>query len=173
MGSDGGSPLSFGEVAELSSKEVGLAEAIACDCVGPSRAGSPVFAGAAGSLGKDTGLAASVEGVAPSGTVVDPAGVDAGASVGRGVGRSPVIGVNAVGGSKRARVLKPNWSLNIPVQLAAHIGLRVNISIGGIISGSHGGPIVVITVPLAAVLLPKPQVGQARSLTLSGAIPST
>ena len=108
MGSDGGSPLSFGEVAELSSREVGLAEAFACNCVGPSCAGYPVFAGAAGSLAKDTGLAASVEGVALSGTVVEPAGVDGGVSVGCGVGRSPVIGVNAVGGSKRARVVRPN-----------------------------------------------------------------
>jgi hypothetical protein len=37
-------------------------------------------------------------------------------------------------------------------------------------SGRNGGPIVVITVPSGAVLLPKPQVGQAKSLTSSGSI---
>ena len=34
--------------------------------------------------------------------------------------------------------------------------------------GSHGGPIVVTTLPSADVLLPKPQVGHARSLIVSG-----
>ena len=36
----------------------------------------------------------------------------------------------------------------------------------------QGGPIVVTTVPSADVLVPRPQVGQARSFTLSGAISS-
>ena len=100
MGSAGGSPLSFEEVAE------GSAEAFACDCVGLSCVGSPVSAGDIGSLGKDTGLAASVEGVALAGTVVEPIGADAGVSVRRRVGRSLIIGVNIIGGLKRARVLK-------------------------------------------------------------------
>ena len=42
---------------------------------------------------------------------------------------------------------------------------------GGTIRGSHGGPMVVIMVPSIDVLLPKPQVGQTRSLRLSDAIP--
>lgn len=89
-----------------------------------------------------------------------------------GVGTSTAAGVSAIGGSKRAKVVKSNWSLKIPVHIDAHIGSRENISIGGTISGSHGGPIVVITLPLADVLFPKPQVGQARSLISSCAIPS-
>ena len=53
----------------------------------------------------------------------------------------------------------------------AHVESRVNTSTGGMISGSHGGPMVVITEPLADLLVPRPQVGHARSFTLSGAIP--
>lgn len=159
----------FGEAAgppSIETESAGSAEAITGGGVGFSLPGSPVFAGAAaGSLGKDAGLAASAEGVACSRTVVWSAGVGAGAGVERaiGVGRSNAAGVNATGGSNRAKVLKVNGSVQKPVQSDAHIGSRVNISIGGTTSGSHGGPIVVIMSPLADVLNPRPQVGHSRS----------
>ena len=176
-GSGGGSsPLSFGEPAKLSSREAGSAEGLTGPCVGLSSPGSPVFAGgAAGSLGRGAGLAALTEGEACSGTVVGSAGVGIGVGVGRagGVGTSKAAGVNAIGGSKRANVVTAKESLNIPVHVAAHIGSRANIFVGGMISGSHGAPMVVTTVPSADVLVPKPQVGQARSLISSGAIPAT
>ena len=97
-----------------------------------------------------------------------------GVGVGRvgGVGASSDAGVKATGGSKRPKVVSPKESLNSPVHIASHIGSRENICVGGMINGSHGGPIVVTTVPSTDVLFPKPQVGQARSLTSSGAIPS-
>ena len=60
-------------------------------------------------------------------------------------------------------------SVKMPVHTTAHVGSRENACMGGMISGSHGGPIVVITVPSADVLVPKPHVGQARSLIASGA----
>ena len=111
---------------------------------------------------------------APSDTVIGSAVVVTGADVvlAIGLGRSNSDGVSAIGGSKRARVVNPKESVNNPVHKADHVGSRENISVGGLISGSHGGPIVVITVPLVDVLFPKPQVGQARSLTMSGAKPS-
>lgn len=107
--------------------------------------------------------------MARSGIVVGSASMGIGAG---GVGASSDAGVKAIGGSKRPNVVRPKLSLNIPVQKASHIGSRENICIGGMINGSHGGPIVRTTVPSADVLFPKPQVGQARSLTSSGAIPS-
>ncbi len=124
-------------------------------------------------MGRDAGLAVSAYDVARSGTVVGSAGVGTGVGIGRagGVGTSSDAGVNTVGGSKRANVVKPNSSVNTPVHDDAHFESRENSSMGGIISGSQGGPIVVKTVPLTAVLLPKPHVGQARSLISSGAIP--
>ena len=156
-GSDGGSDCRFDEgstggLSVFFGEGVGLPEC-------------PVLTGAAGSLGRDAGLAATAEGVGRSGTVVGSAGAGAGAGVGlaTGLGRSKAAGVNAIGGSKRAKVLNPSGLLNIPVHKAAHIGLRENIFIGGTISGSHGGPIVVTTEPSADVLSPKPHVGQARS----------
>lgn len=36
-------------------------------------------------------------------------------------------------------------------------------------TGDHGDPMVVTTLPSASVLLPKPQVGQARSFMVKGA----
>ena len=111
-------------------------------------------------MGRDAGLAASAEGVAcSSGTVVGSAGVGR-AGV---VGRSNAAGVNATGGSNRAKVVKVKGSLQMPVHADAHVGLRENISVGGTMSGSHGEPIVVIMSPLADVLNPRPQVGHARS----------
>ena len=106
--------------------------------------------------------------MARSGTVVGSADVGTGAG---GVGASSDAGVKATGGSKSPKVVSPNLSVNNPVHIAFHIGSRENICVGGMINGSHGGPIVVITVP-SDVPFPKPQVGQARSLILSGAIPS-
>ena len=134
--------------------------------VGPTFPGSAVLTGGAtGSLGSNAGLA-ECEGC--SATVVGSA------SVGRavGVGSSNAAGVNIIGGSKSARVVSPAGSVYIPVHADAHIGSRENTSIGGIITGRYGGPIVVITVPSSDVLNPKPQVGQARSLISIGAIPS-
>ena len=58
----------------------------------------------------------------------------------------------------------------IPVQRRAQVGSRDNICVFGTSSGRNGGPIVVITEPLEAVLRPSPQVGRARSLTSRGAI---
>ena len=100
MGSTSRLPLSFEEVAK------GSAEAFAYDYIGPSYIGSPVSAGDTGLLGKDIGLVALVEDIALAGTVVEPIGVDIGVSVRRRVSRSPIIGVNIVGGLKRVRVLK-------------------------------------------------------------------
>ena len=118
-------------------------------------------------MGTDAGLAAPAEGVARSGTVVGPAGIGIGVGVDVGrlieVGRSNDAAVNAIGGSKRAKAVCPQESPNTPVHRAAHIGSRENMFIGGTTSGSHGGPTVVITVPSADVLLPKPNLGQARS----------
>ena len=165
----------FGEAAGLPGREAGSAEAITGDFAGLSFPGSSVFTGgAAGSFGRDAGLAAVAEGLVRSGTVVGSAGVNTGVGVGRAiaVGTSTAAGVNAIGGSKRANVVRPKLSLNIPVHIAAQTGSRENIFISGIISGSHGEPIVVTTVPSADVLVPKPQVGQSRSLIWSGAIPA-
>ena len=173
LGSDGGSPLSFGEAAGLSSREAGSAEAITGDCVGLSFPGSFVFTGeAVGLLGRGAGLATSVEGVAPSRIVVGSAGAGAGVGVGfaTGDGRSKAAGVNAIGGSKRNKVLRVHRSLQKPVHSDAHFESREKISIGGKISGSHGGPMVVTLSPLADVLNPRPQVGHARSRMLSGFI---
>ena len=167
-GSDGGSLSLFGESAAAGSsgREADPAEGITSRGVGLSLPGSPGFVeAAAGSLGRDAGLAASVEGVACSGVVVGLAGVGAGVGLGPTgeVGTSNASGVNAIGGSKRANVDKVKGSLQKPVHSDAHVGSRENISIGGTISGSHGGPIVVMMSPLADVLNPKPQVGHARS----------
>ena len=174
-GSDGGSALLSGEAVELLGREAGSTEAITGDWVRLALPDSSVLAGGAtGSLGRDAGLAGLAEGVARPGVVVGAAGVSTGVGVGLagGVGGSNTAGVSAIGGSKRAKVLNPKESVNSPVQPAAHIGSREKISSGGLISGSHGGPIVVTTVPSADVLIPKPQVGQARSLTSSGAKPA-
>lgn len=63
LGSEGGSPLP--------ADSAGSAGAIAGDCVGLEPSGPFVFAGeAAGLLGRDAGLAASIEGVACFRTVV-------------------------------------------------------------------------------------------------------
>lgn len=157
--------MSLGEAPELG-REAGSGETITGDCIGLGFPGSAVFAGeVAGPLGRDAGLAASVEAVAGAGIVVGSAG--AGAGVG---GRSQAVGVKAMGGSKRPKGENPKASLNIPVHAEAHIGSRENISIGGTIIGSQGGPTVETIVPGAKVLNPKPQVGQARSLISSGAI---
>ena len=170
LGSDGGSPLS--EAAELSDREAGLAEATTGGCVGLSFPGSPVLTGeGAGSLGRGAGLAISVEGEAFSGTVVGSAGAGAGVGVGLGfgVGRSKAAGVNAIGGSKSNKVLASQTSLQKPVHFDAHCESRANISMGGRMTGSHGGPMVV-TMLLADVLIPRPQVGHSRSRMLSGLI---
>ena len=89
-----------------------------------------------------------------------------------GVGVSSDAGVKAIGGSKSPNVFSPKLLLNIPLHIAFHVGSRENTCVGGMINGSHGGPIVRTTVPSADVLFPKPQVGQARSLISSGAIPA-
>ena len=83
----------------------GSGEAIAGDWAGVFFPGFPVFAGAAGSLGRDAGFAASVEGLACSGTDVGSAGVSAGLDAGRGsgVGTSDGAGVKANGGSKKSK----------------------------------------------------------------------
>ena len=135
-----------------------------------------VLAGnSAGSTGEDAGLAASVVRVPwLSGIVVGSAWMGAGADVGgttgtTGAGISPDPRVNAIGGSKIAKEDSPNQSVSMPVHIDAHVESRENASIGGAISGSHGGPMVVMTSPLPDVLLPNPQVGQARSLIRSGA----
>ena len=126
--------------------------------VGLTFPGSAVLTGGAtGSLGSDAGLA---EGEGCSATVFGSAGV--GRAV--GVGSSNAAGVNVTGGSKSARVVNAKGSVYIPVHADAHVGSRENTSIGGMITGRYGGPIVVITVPSSDVLNPKPQVGQARSL---------
>ena len=172
LGSDGasdgesgaGSPLLSGEFATPSGREAdttGAADATAGEYIGLVLPGSPVLAGIdAGSLGRDAGLAASVDRVASSGTVVGSAGVGIGAG---GVGGSNAAGVNAIGGSNRAKVVKVKPSVQMPVHIDDHVGSRENISMGGTISGSHGGPIVVSIWPLADVLNPKPQVGHSRS----------
>lgn len=120
--------------------------------VGPAFPGSPVLAGGAtGSLGIDAGLAGLAEGAVCFASVVGSA------IVGRavGVGNSNAAVVNAIGGSKSARVVFPAGSVYIPVHADAHIGSRENTSIGGMIIGRYGGPMVVITVPSSDVLYPK------------------
>lgn len=134
-----------------------------------SLSGSLVLDAGAAKLGGDTGLAASTEGVVCSDIVVGFAGVSTGAGVGA---TSNAAGVNAIGGSKSSKVVIPAAPVNIPVHDDAHVGSRENISIGGMINGSQGGPIVNTVVP-AARLFPKPHVGQARSLILSGDMPSS
>ena len=57
----------------------------------------------------------------------------------------------------------------MPVHSDAHVESRENASTGGAMTGDYGGPMVVTTLPSACVLLPKPQVGQARSLMVKGA----
>ena len=89
-----------------------------------------------------------------------------------GIGSCNAAVVNAMGGSRSARVVSPIGSVYIAVHADAHIGLRENTLIGGMTIGRYGGPMVVITVPSSDVLNPKPQVGQARSFILIGAIPS-
>ena len=174
--SDGGSSSFFVEAAELSGRIPGLEGSITGDWDGIAFSGFSVFAGAAtGSLGIDAGLAALEDDLAGSGIVVGSAGVGTGVRVGntRGIDASTAAGVNTIGGSKRAKVVNASQSLNSPVHAAAHFGSRENKLKGGTISGSHGGPMVVITVPLAAVLFPKPQVGHARSLRSSCFIPAS
>ena len=69
-----------------------------------------------------------------------------------GVGSRSAVVVNAVGGSKSARVVLKAGSVYIPVHTDAHIELRENTFVGGITIGRYGGPIVVITVPSLDVL---------------------
>ena len=135
-GSAGGSPSLFegatgfsGSLAELA----GSGETISGDCAGVFFPGFPVSAGAAGSLGRDAGFAASVEGLACSGTDVGSAGAGAGLDAGRGsgVGTSNGAGVKANGGSKRSKALMNMNSLFMAVHIAAHVGLRENIAVGG------------------------------------------
>ena len=140
-GSDGRSPSFFEEAAEFSGRladPVGSTEPMTGDCVGLFLSGSPVLAGgAAGSVGRDAGFAASVESSACSGIEVGSAGAGAGVGRAGGVGRSRGAGVNAIGGSKRAKVVSPKALLNTPVHNDAHVGSREKISIGGTIKGSH------------------------------------
>lgn len=177
LGSDGGSavepPLFPAEAIELPGRAIdstGSAEASTGEGVGLSPPGSLVFAGGAPGLGRDAGLAALAEDVVCSSTVVGSAGAATAEVVG---GTSHAVGVNAIGGSKRSKVVSPLAPVNIPVHADAHVGSRENISVGGTINGSQGGPIVRITLPSVDVLFPKPQVGQARSLISSGDIPSS
>ena len=115
-------------------------------------------------MGSDAGLAGLAEGEAGSATVVGFASV--GGTI--GVGSSIAAGVSAIGTSTTTRVVSPY----IAVHANAHVGSRENTLIGGIIIGRYGGPIVVMTVPSSDVLYPKPQVGQAKSLILIGAMPA-
>ena len=144
MGSDdgsdgdsvGGSPSLYEEATGFSGKLdylAGSGEAISGDCAGLFFPGSPAFAGAAGSLGKGAGFAVSPEVLAFSGTDVGAAGAGAGLDVGRGseVGSSNGAGVKANGGSKRSKALVRKMVLFMAVHIAAHVGLRENISIGG------------------------------------------
>lgn len=140
VGSVGGSPSFFEEATEFSGRladPAGSAEALSGDCAGVFFPGSPVFAGAAGSLGRDAGFAASVVDLASAGTDVGSAG--AGAGVGRpgGFGKSKGAGVNAIGGSKSAKVDKSPKGRYIPVHNDDHVGSRVNMFMGGTINGSH------------------------------------
>ena len=105
--SDGAPPLFFAETAVLSDRGLESVGIITGDWVGIAFPGSSVFAGAAtGSLGGDAGLAALEDGVARSGIVVESAGLGAGVGVGNTsvVDMSIAAGVNALGGSKRAKV---------------------------------------------------------------------
>lgn len=167
-GSAGGSPLFPGEAVELPCGAMGStvsAEATTGEGVG-SLPGSLVFDAGAAGLGGDTGLAALAEDLVCSDIDVGFAG----AATGSGVGdTSHAVGVKAIGGSKRSKVVNPLAPENIPVHANAHVRSRENISIGGMINGSQGGPIV----RPADGLLPKPHVGQARSLTSSGDMPSS
>ena len=131
-GSAGGSPSFFegatgfsGRLAELA----GSGETISGDCAGLFFPGFPVSAGAAGSLGRDAGFAASVEGLACSGTDVGSADAGAGLDAGRGsgVGSSNGVGVKANGRLKRSKVLMKRKLLSITIYIAAYIRLRENI----------------------------------------------
>ena len=144
----GGSPSLFEGATGFSGRLADVAgpgEAISGDCVGVFFPGFPVFAGAAGSLGRDSGFATSMEDLACSGTDVGSVGAGAGLEAGRGseVGSNNGAGVKANGGSRRSKELMKFGSMFMPVHIAAHVGLRENISVGGWINGSHGGPTVV------------------------------
>lgn len=176
LGSDGGSagelPLFPAKAIELPGRAVdsiGSAEASTGEGVGLSPPGSLVFAGGAPGFGRDAGLAALAEDAVCLSTVVGSAGAATGEDVG---GTSHALGVNAIGGSNRSKVVSPLAPVNIPVHADAQVGSRENISVGGTINGSQGGPIVRTVVP-ADRLFPKPHVGQARSLTSSGDMPSS
>lgn len=139
-GSNGASSSFFEGATGFSGRladPAGSAEPIPGDCAGVFFPGSPVFAGATGSLGRDAGFAASVEGLVCFDTDVGSAVADAGVGRANGVGKSKGAAVNAIGGSKRAKIINPKESLNIPVHSDDHIGSRVKIFMGGTINGSH------------------------------------
>ena len=48
--------------------------------------------------------------------------------------------------SKTAKVVSPKVSLSIPIHVATDVEGRVCAFIGSMMRGSHGGPVVVITV---------------------------
>ena len=73
-----------------------------------------------------------------------------------GRGTSPDLGINAIGRSKRAKVINSNWLVMMPVYIDAYVGSRENTYTGSMMSGSYGGPIVVIIVPSVDVFVPKP-----------------
>ena len=135
-GSVGGSP-SFVEGATGFSGRLadpaGSGKALSGDCAGVFFPGFAVFAEAAGSLGRDAGFATSTEGLACSGTDDGSAGAGVGLDAGRGsgVGTSNGAGVKANGGSKRSKAIVTKMLLFMAVHIAAHFGLRENISIGG------------------------------------------
>lgn len=109
--SDGGSSLFFEEIAEISGRGPGPEGSITGDWVVINFSVFTVFTGvAAGSLGIDAGFAALEDDLAGSGIVVGSAGVGTGVRVGntRGVDASTAAGVNAIGGSKRAKVVNAN-----------------------------------------------------------------
>ena len=77
-------------------------------------------------------------------------------------------GVSTVGGSNIMKVPDCSGSFMILVHIADQVGSRVKASVGGLISGRNGDPTVGTKVPSADVLMPTPQVGQAKSLITSG-----
>ena len=106
-----GLPSAFEEAPGLSSRGLAPAEPFISDFVAIFSPVSFVFAGGPiESAGRDTGLGESWELVAGSDVVVEPADIGTGVGVGytSEVDRSSAAGVNAIGGSKRAKVLKAN-----------------------------------------------------------------
>lgn len=112
-GSSGGSPSAFEEAVGLSSRRLAPAEPFISSCVATLSPVSFVLAGGAKELaGRDAGLGGFRDAVARSDVVVKPADIGIGVGVGGGytceVDRSSAAGVNAIGGSKRAKVLIAN-----------------------------------------------------------------